>query len=79
MACAAMDLPPRLQEQLKPVIPNNTSDSGSLDSVLELLVNNGREIPEVMMMLIPEAWQNDTLITQVRASVGGGLGRWWCL
>ena len=64
MDCKALDLPPRLQEQLAPVIPVNTSDSGSLDAVLELLVNNGREIPEVMMMLIPEAWQNDTLITQ---------------
>ncbi|GAX86014.1 hypothetical protein CEUSTIGMA_g13429.t1, partial [Chlamydomonas eustigma] len=64
MACAALDLPPRLQEQLKPIIPPNTSDSGSLDAVLELLVNNGREIPEVMMMLIPEAWQNDSLMSQ---------------
>ncbi|GAX83612.1 hypothetical protein CEUSTIGMA_g11036.t1, partial [Chlamydomonas eustigma] len=64
MACAALDLPPRLQEQLKPIIPPNTSDSGSLDAVLELLVNNGREIPEVMMMLIPEAWQNDSIMSQ---------------
>ena len=80
MACATLDLPPRLQDQLKPVIPTNTSDSGALDSVLELLVNNGRDIPEAMMMLIPEAWQNDTLITQVgeRGGGGGGVGLLVC-
>lgn len=64
MSCSALDLPPKLVETLTPVIPATSSDSGALDSVLELLVNNGREIPEVMMMLIPEAWQNDPLMPQ---------------
>ena len=32
--------------------------------MLELLVRCGRDIPEVMMMLIPEAWQNDALMPQ---------------
>lgn len=33
--------------------------SGSFDGVLELLVRAGRSLPEAMMMMIPEAWQND--------------------
>ena len=64
MSCSALDLPPKLQEKLTPVIPASSSDTGAVDSVIELLVANGREIPEVMMMLIPEAWQNDALMPQ---------------
>lgn len=33
--------------------------SGAFDGVLELLVRAGKSIPEAVMMLIPEAWQND--------------------
>lgn len=33
--------------------------SGAFDGVLELLVRAGRTIPEAVMMMIPEAWQND--------------------
>ena len=29
------------------------------DGVLELLVRAGRSLPEAVMMMIPEAWQND--------------------
>ena len=68
MSCSALDLPPKLQDKLTPVIPASSSDTGAVDSVIELLVANGREIPEVMMMLIPEAWQNDNLMPQVRGS-----------
>lgn len=32
---------------------------GAFDGVLELLVRAGRSIPEAIMMMIPEAWQND--------------------
>lgn len=32
---------------------------GAFDGVLELLVRAGRSLPEAIMMLIPEAWQND--------------------
>lgn len=32
---------------------------GAFDGVLELLVRAGRSLPEAMMMMIPEAWQND--------------------
>ena len=33
--------------------------SGAFDGVLELLVRAGRSLPEAVMMMIPEAWQND--------------------
>lgn len=33
--------------------------AGAFDGVLELLVRAGRSLPEAVMMMIPEAWQND--------------------
>jgi len=45
--------------KLLPVIDPATSDSGTFDNVMELLLLAGRPLPEVMMMMIPEAWQND--------------------
>lgn len=33
--------------------------SGAFDGVLELLLRAGRSLPEAVMMMIPEAWQND--------------------
>lgn len=64
MACRALGLPDDLRSALTPIIPGNSSDTGAFDSVLELLVMTGRNIPEVMMMLVPEAWQNDALMPQ---------------
>ena len=52
--------------QLLPVVPEWQSDSGSFDAVLELLVHTGRELPETMMMCIPEAWQNDPNMEQYK-------------
>lgn len=46
---------------LYPVVEANMSDSGSLDNVLEfLVVVGGRSLPEAIMTMVPEAWQNDT-------------------
>ena len=36
------------------------SDSASIDNAVELLTLAGRELPHVMAMLIPEAWDADT-------------------
>jgi glutamate synthase (NADPH/NADH) large chain len=41
-----------------PIIEPDLSDSGNFDNVLELLLLAGRELPEAVMMMIPEAWQN---------------------
>ena len=42
-----------------PIIRPGGSDSASLDNVVDFLVAGGRSLPHVMMMLVPEAWQND--------------------
>ena len=46
-------------EKTLPVIEFDGSDSGSFDNVLEFLMMNGRSLQEAIMMMIPEAWQND--------------------
>ncbi|HYI93518.1 MAG TPA: glutamate synthase large subunit [Bryobacteraceae bacterium] len=46
--------------QLFPIIPANGSDSAALDNAVHMLRMSGRELPHVMAMLIPEAWDADT-------------------
>ncbi|HLY67165.1 MAG TPA: glutamate synthase central domain-containing protein, partial [Chloroflexota bacterium] len=46
-------------KKLLPVITPGGSDSAMFDNALELLVAGGRSVAHAMMMLIPEAWQND--------------------
>lgn len=46
-------------EKLLPVCGDQLSDSGNFDNVLEFLVLNGFSLPHALMMMIPEAWQND--------------------
>jgi glutamate synthase (ferredoxin) len=43
---------------LKPIVNVNNSDSANLDNVMELLVQSGRSPLETMMILVPEAYQN---------------------
>src|SRR5438477_5462752 len=45
-------------KRLLPIIDRATSDSGIFDNVMELLLLSGRSLPEAVMMMIPEAWQN---------------------
>ena len=40
-----------------PIILPGKSDSASMDMVVELLLTTGRSLPEVMMMMVPEAWE----------------------
>ena len=44
-------------DKLFPIILPGKSDSASMDMVVELLLHSGRSLPEVMMMLVPEAWE----------------------
>eukprot|EP00873_Tetraselmis_striata_P023387 jgi/Tetstr1/443651/TSEL_031644.t1 len=53
-------------EQMLPIVDEDTSDSGSFDSVLELLTRCGRDIAHSMLMMVPEAWQQSTLMSQER-------------
>ncbi len=45
-------------KKLFPVIQPHCSDSGNFDNALEMLVISGRTLPEAIMMMVPEAWQN---------------------
>ncbi len=42
-----------------PVVTPSGSDSASFDEVLELLHLGGRSLPHAVMMMIPEAWQQN--------------------
>jgi glutamate synthase (NADPH/NADH) large chain len=50
-----------MAEDIKPIIPNGTSDSGALDSVFEVLVRAGRSAPMAKTMMIPEAWSKQAV------------------
>ncbi|KAG0612200.1 hypothetical protein M758_6G009700 [Ceratodon purpureus] len=57
--CKNLDLSTEELKKLLPIVDAGSSDSGVFDGVLELLVRAGRSLPEAVMMMIPEAWQND--------------------
>ena len=46
-------------KKLLPIVEPNGSDSATFDNCLELLIRTGRSLPHSVMMMIPEAWQND--------------------
>ena len=46
-----------------PAVRPGLSDTGSLDNAVEMLTMAGRELPHVMAMLIPEAWDADTTMS----------------
>jgi len=46
-------------EMVLPICDQSASDSANLDMAVELMVLSGRSLPEVLMMMIPEAWQNN--------------------
>ena len=56
-------------ESLYPIVEQGGSDSAAFDNVLELLLINGEVgLPEAVMMMIPEAWQNlDNMEPEKRA------------
>ncbi len=54
---------------MRPLLPINTagaSDSASFDEVVELLNLAGRSLPHAMMMMVPEAYENQTDIDPAR-------------
>ena len=52
--------------KLFPVMRNGTSDSARFDNALEFLHLAGRDLPQSMLMMIPEAWENDPTMTEER-------------
>ena len=54
--------------KLFPIMRDGGSDSQRMDNVLEFLVRSGRELPEAILMMIPEAWENrDDMDPDLRA------------
>lgn len=46
-------------KMLLPICQESASDSANFDMVLELLVLAGRSLPHALMMMVPEAWQEN--------------------
>ena len=55
-------------KDLFPIILKGKSDSASMDMVVELLTLTDRSLPEVMMMMVPEAWEKHTNMKKERKS-----------
>jgi glutamate synthase (NADPH) large chain len=51
-------------ERLLPILDEAASDSASFDSCLELLHLGGRSLPHAVLMMIPQAWENDTAMSR---------------
>ncbi|MFK3670443.1 glutamate synthase large subunit [Leifsonia aquatica] len=49
-----------------PIVTPGASDSASFDEVVELISLTGRSLPHAVMMMVPEAWENQTEIDPVR-------------
>ncbi len=47
-------------DRITPVTHADQSDTASLDNVLELLLQDGRDLPHALRMLVPEAWRART-------------------
>jgi glutamate synthase (NADPH/NADH) large chain len=52
--------------RLSPICTPDASDSASFDQTLELLHLGGRSLPHAVMMMIPEAWENNSTISPAR-------------
>jgi glutamate synthase (ferredoxin) len=53
-------------DKLFPIILPGKSDSASMDMVVELLTHTNRSLPEIMMMMIPEAWEKHATMSKER-------------
>ena len=60
------DLIPGDMSRLFPICANAGSDSASFDEVLELLHLGGRSLPHSVLMMIPEAWENNPIMAPAR-------------
>ncbi len=53
-------------DKMWPIIPHGQSDTACLDNALELLIAGGYSLAHAMMILIPEAWAGNALMTPER-------------
>ena len=50
-----------MAEDIKPIVPQGSSDSAALDAVFEVLVRAGRNAPMAKTMLVPESWSKQSI------------------
>ncbi|WP_433614393.1 glutamate synthase large subunit [Dactylosporangium sp. CA-139114] len=62
---ASENLPGNIR-RLFPICTPEASDSANFDEVLELLHLAGRSLPHAVLMMIPEAWENDPRMDPLR-------------
>ncbi|MCW2566220.1 MAG: glutamate synthase large subunit, partial [Mycobacterium sp.] len=62
---ASADIPGDL-ERIFPICTPGASDSASFDEVLELLHLGGRSLAHAVLMMIPEAWENNETMDPAR-------------
>lgn len=53
-------------EKLLPIIRSDGSDSAMFDNCLEFLVLSGRPLPQAVMMMIPEPWENHQHMSETK-------------
>jgi glutamate synthase (NADPH/NADH) large chain len=53
-------------DMIFPVNPAGQSDSAMLDNAIEILTLSGRTLPNVMMMLVPEAWDGNEGMNELK-------------
>ena len=51
-------------QKVLPVVNTEGSDSAMLDNTLEFLVMSGMDLPLAVMIMIPEPWANNSLMSQ---------------
>ncbi|MGB3149970.1 MAG: glutamate synthase large subunit, partial [Maribacter sp.] len=53
-------------KNILPIVLRGKSDSATMDMVVELLLMTGRSLPEVMMILVPEAWEKNSEMSDAK-------------
>lgn len=53
-------------KNILPIVLQGKSDSAIMDMVVELLLMTGRSLPEVMMILVPEAWEKNPDMSEAK-------------
>jgi glutamate synthase domain-containing protein 2/glutamate synthase domain-containing protein 1/glutamate synthase domain-containing protein 3 len=53
-------------DKVRDVLDGEGSDSTQFDNALELLTMSGRSVEHAMMMMIPEAWESNDMLTDER-------------
>src|SRR6267142_2606361 len=49
-------------QKMYPILTESGSDSATLDNMIQFLCVNGRTLPHAVLMVIPEAWQQNDLM-----------------